>query len=50
MLFSDLTEENNTSETTAASGDRTIKDKSETIDVKTMKKFEKDNKTARGIY
>ena len=38
VLFSDHTEENNTSETTAASGVATVKDKSKIIDAKMMKK------------
>ena len=46
VLFSDLTKENNTSETTVASDDRT--DKSKTIDDKTRRKFEKDNIMVRG--
>ena len=48
MFFSNLTEDNNISETTATSTDGTFKDKSKTIDVETMKKFEKDNKAVRG--
>jgi len=48
MLFSNLTEENNTSETTVASSDATVKDKSKIIDVETMKKFKKDKKVVRG--
>ena len=45
VLFFDLTEENNTFETTIASSDGT--DKSKTID-EIRRKFEKDNKTVRG--
>jgi len=48
VLFSDLIEENNTFEIIVASGDGTVKDKLKTIDVETMKKFEKDNKIVRG--
>jgi len=48
VLFSNLTEENNTAETTAASSDGIVKDKSKTIDEEINKKFEKDNKTVMG--
>jgi len=48
VLFFDLTEENNTSETIVASADGTNKPK--TIDEKMKKKFEKVNKSVRGIY
>ena len=48
MLLSDLIEENNNSETTTTSTNGPVKDESKTIDVGTMKKFEKDNKTVRG--
>jgi len=46
--FFDLTEENNTFETTVTYNDGTIKDKSRTITEKTIKKFEKYNKMVRG--
>jgi len=48
VLFPDLTEENNTSEITATSHDGIVKDKSETVNEETKKKFEKDNKTIKG--
>jgi len=46
VLFSYLTEKNNTSETTVAFGDGT--DKYKIVNEETKKKFEKDNKTVRG--
>ena len=48
MLFSNLLEENNASETSAASPDGSVKDKSKTADEATFKKFKKDNKTVKG--
>ena len=48
MFFSDLTEEDNTSKTTTAPGDGTVKDKFKIIDWETMNKFEKHNKMVRG--
>ena len=48
MLFSDLTKENNTFETTIACGNGSIKDKSVIIDEETIKKFMKDNKIVSG--
>ena len=48
MLFSNLSKESNNFETTVTSDDGTVKGKSNTTDVETMKKFEKDNKTVRG--
>ena len=50
MLISVLTKENNTSKTTAACNDGVVKDKSKTVDEKTKKKFEKDNKTVGGHF
>jgi len=48
VLFSYLTEENNTSETTVVSGEET--DKPKTIDDEIRKRFKKDNKQSEGIY
>jgi len=48
VLFFDHTEENNTSETTAASGDAIVKDKSKIVDAEMMKKFQKDNRMVTG--
>jgi len=48
VLFADLIEEN-TSETTTASGVGTSKDKFKTINGETMKKFEKDNEKVRHL-
>jgi len=45
VLFSDLTEENNTFETTIASSDGT--NKSKIVDEETRKNFDKDNKTVK---
>ena len=46
MLIFDLTEENDTSETTVAYADGAVKE-SITVDEETRKKFEKDNKIVR---
>ena len=50
IVFFDLLEENNASETSAASIDGAVKDKSKITDEATFKKFEKDKKMVRGIY
>ena len=47
MSFSNLAEENETSETTSTYVDRIDKDKVEPVDEATMKKFKKDNKIVR---
>jgi len=48
VLFSDLPEENKACETSAASPNGTVKDKSKTADEATLKKFEKYNKAVKG--
>ena len=49
VLYSDLTEENNASETSATSYDEIVKDKSKPANEATKNKFEKDNKIVKDI-